>query len=75
MPYNNKFSPKAIPGKQNIVLNKKKTNTTSNSNNNNDEWGMNFNRQGSKKGIGNIINLNNPTSQFMSNKLAFTNGN
>jgi hypothetical protein len=39
-----------------------------------DEWGMNFNRQGSKKGIstgGALINLGGGNSQFMSNKLAF----
>ncbi|CDW87509.1 protein kinase domain containing protein [Stylonychia lemnae] len=65
MPYsNNKFSPKAGQNKQ---APKKKASA--------EDWGMNFNRQGSKKGIVSGVSgmMNTQQNTFMGNKMSFGN--
>lgn len=79
MPYsNNKFSPKAgqnkIMGMQQQQPQQKKKSTQDNMENGNGGWTMNFNRQGSKKGIISGVGGMNQNN-FMGNKLSFNNNN
>lgn len=71
---NKNFSPKGTQGKHIGALQQQKKKGSladeQSSGMGQNGWGMNFNRQGSKKGI--MSGVNAPQSNFMGNKLAFS---